>query len=146
MNEAYPRMYLYRRIVQAKIYIDAYYGSDLDIDNIADEACFSKFHFIRLFKEIYGKTPHQYLVDVRIHHACTLLATGTSVTDTCYKVGFESVGSFSSLFSKVTGFSPSRYAANKLLMKEAIQEVPLQFIPGCFTDKNGYNNSNFQEA
>jgi len=56
----YPKVYLYRGIVQAKPFIDNNYA-----DHIADEAFFSKFHFIRLFKKIYSKTPHQYLITVR---------------------------------------------------------------------------------
>lgn len=47
-------------MVQAKLFIDFNYAESIDISNIADEACFSKFHFIRLFKKIYGRTPHQY--------------------------------------------------------------------------------------
>jgi AraC-like DNA-binding protein len=68
-TELYPRVYLYRRIVQAKLFIDSKYADKIDLDNISDEACFSKFHFIRLFNSIYGKTPHQYLTFVRIEKA-----------------------------------------------------------------------------
>ena len=64
--EHYPKIYLVRRVVQAKLFIDEHYAERLDLDNISDEACFSKFHFIRLFRNIYGKTPHQYLTTVRI--------------------------------------------------------------------------------
>src|SRR5688572_733274 len=95
---SYPHMYLYRRIVQAKLFIDAHYPEALDLDEIADEACFSKFHFIRQFKKIYHKTPHQYLVSVRMQHALLLLKKGNGVTDVCYAVGFESPGSFCTLF------------------------------------------------
>ena len=68
-TEHYPKIYLYRRIVQAKLFIDKFYSEKIDLDNISDEAYFSKFHFIRLFKSIYGKTPHQYLTTVRIEKA-----------------------------------------------------------------------------
>lgn len=60
-KDQYPKMYLYKRIVQAKLYIDNHYANNIDLNDISDEAYFSKFHFIRLFKSIYGKTPHQYL-------------------------------------------------------------------------------------
>ena len=72
-TEQYPKVYLYRRIVQAKLFIDNNYAENIDLDNISDEAYFSKFHFIRLFKNIYGKTPHQYLIFVRIEKAIELL-------------------------------------------------------------------------
>ena len=53
MSEAgYPKVYLYQRIVKAKLFIDAHYSKTIDLDNISDEAYFSKFHFIRTFKKI----------------------------------------------------------------------------------------------
>ncbi len=97
MEENYPKIYLYKRIVQAKLFIDTHLSDDIDLDNIADEAYFSKFHFIRLFKTIYGKTPHQYLTRVRIESAKELLQKDTSVTETCFSVGFESITSFTAL-------------------------------------------------
>ena len=60
MNDEYQKAYLYRQIVQAKLYIDQHYAENIDVQNIAYQAHFSKFHFLRLFKSIYGKTPHQY--------------------------------------------------------------------------------------
>lgn len=64
--EHYPKVYLYKRIVQAKLFIDQHYAKPIDVSNISDEASFSKFHFLMRFKKIYGKTPHQYLTRVRI--------------------------------------------------------------------------------
>ncbi len=81
MKENYPKIYLYKRIVQAKLFIDTHFNNDIALSNIADEAYFSKFHFIRLFKTIYGKTPHQYLTEVRIENAKVFLQKGISVTD-----------------------------------------------------------------
>src|SRR5690606_18560243 len=102
-TEEYPKVYLYRRIVQAKLFIDSNYADKIDIDNISDEAFFSKFHFIRLFKKIYGKTPHQYLKFVRIKKAQQLLRTENSVSMVCFSVGFDSLSSFSGLFKRITG-------------------------------------------
>ncbi len=99
-SEQYPKVYLYRRIVQAKMFIDRHYADEIDLDNIADEAWFSKFHFIRLFKSSYGKTPHQYLQAVRIHHAQLLLKEDKSVSDACFSVGFQSLTTFSGLFKR----------------------------------------------
>src|SRR5437870_10067267 len=106
---AYPKIYLYKRIVQAKLFIDAHYADNIDLDAIADEAYFSKFHFIRLFKSIYGKTPHQYLTYVRIERAKQYLKSDFTVTDTCCKVGFDSLTSFIGLFKKHEGQTPSAY-------------------------------------
>jgi len=68
-KDQYPKVYLYRRIVQAKLFIDRHFAEKIDLTNIAEEATFSKFHFIRLFKKVYGKPPHQYLISVRVEKA-----------------------------------------------------------------------------
>jgi AraC-like DNA-binding protein len=144
--ESYPKIYLYKRIVQAKLFIDANFSDAIDLDNIADNAFFSKFHFIRLFKTIYGKTPHQYLTKVRIENAKELLQKELSVSDTCFKVGFDSVSSFSGLFKRYTGFSPSAYQQQYIKRREQIKEAPLHFIPNCFAEQKGWTkNSNFEE-
>lgn len=147
MNQDYPKIYLYRRIVQAKLYIDAHYADSIDLDNIADEASFSKFHFLRIFKNTYGKTPHQYLTHVRVEKAMQLLKEGESVSGACYGVGFDSLGSFSTLFRKRTGLSPSEFYLQQKKLKQEIGKAPLKFVPGCFAEKKGWKqNSNFQEA
>src|SRR5438552_3500394 len=107
--EQYPKIYLYRRIVQGKLFIDNHYTENIDLANISDEAYFSKFHFIRLFKKVYGKTPHQYLTTVRIKKAMELLEADISVSEVCYAVGFESLSSFCGLFKRIAGLTPSTY-------------------------------------
>jgi AraC-like DNA-binding protein len=131
-------MYLYRRLVQAKLFIDAHYAEPIDLNAIADEAYFSKFHFIKQFKSIYRLTPHQYLISRRIGKAQELLKAGSMVSDVCYRVGFESLPSFSGLFKRVTGVTPSAYLAQQQDLKAQIMETPLHFIPGCFAHKNGW--------
>jgi len=134
----YPKLYFYRRIVQAKLYIDDHYGDSIDLNNIADEAWFSKFHFIRAFKNTYGKTPHQYLIYVRIEKACELLKTGIPVSEVCYAVGFESLSSFSGLFKRMVGLSPSAYVARQQNLQQQIVKSPLSFVPACFAEKSGW--------
>ena len=147
MSENYPKIYLYKRIVSAKLFIDAHFGEDIDLGNIADCAYFSKFHFIRLFKTIYSKTPHQYLTQVRIESAKLLLQKGEPVTETCFAVGFDSVSSFSGLFRRYTNFSPAEYQQHYKKREEQIQNIPLQFIPNCFAEQKGWTQkSNFQEV
>src|SRR5688500_18723602 len=124
-TEEYPKVYLYRRIVQAKLFIDKHYADKIDLNNISDEAYFSKFHFLRLFKIIYGKTPHQYLISVRIEKATQLLRSGESVSDVCSQVGFDSLTSFSGLFKRIVGVSPSAYLMQQQLLKSQIIKTPL---------------------
>lgn len=138
MHEPYQKIYLYKRIVQAKLYIDLHYAEKIDLSNIANEATFSKYHFIRLFKSIYGKTPHHYLTQVRINAARELLKKNISVTEVCDSVGFDSVTSFAGLFKKLTGFSPSSYQQHHQMRNAQIQERPLQFVPNCFAETYGW--------
>lgn len=146
-KEPYPKVYLYRRIVQAKLYIDNQYGDTIDLTSMADEAYFSKFHFIRLFRKTYGKTPHQYLTWVRLEKAKELLQTEASVADACYAVGFDSITSFTGLFKRITGITPSAYQAEQRKRKEEIKMIPLKYIPFCFAEKKGWlKKSNFEES
>lgn len=148
MNEEfYPKVYLYRRIVQAKLFIDTNYADNIDLNNIVDEAYYSKFHFIRQFKKIYCKTPHQYLTLVRIEKSMQLLRTDFPVSEACYSVGFQSLSSFSGLFKQIVGITPSAYLAQQQEIKAQILKTPLKFVPGCFSDKNGWSKkSNFEEV
>ncbi|PYS86426.1 MAG: AraC family transcriptional regulator [Acidobacteria bacterium] len=138
--ELYPRQYLYLRTVRAKLFIDENFGSNIDLDKIADEACFSKFHFARLFRSIYGSTPHQYLTHVRIERSKEYLADGQTVAFVCYKVGFDSLSSFTGLFKRRTGLTPRQYQVDRLNFKEAVAAKPLHHIPGCFAEKKGWKS------
>ena len=146
-TEEYPKIYLYKRIVQAKLFIDTHYADRIDIDHKSDEAFFSKFHFIRLFKQIYGKTPHQYLTSVRIDNAVLLFQQNNPVSDVCFSVGFESLGSFSVLFKRTVGVSPSVFLTQEQHRKQQIVKNPLNFISGCFAYKLGWTkHSNYEEV
>src|SRR5688572_9641908 len=123
--EQYPKVYLYRRIVQAKLFIDNNYSNKIDLNDIAGRAFFSKFHFIRLFKKTYNKTPHQYLIHVRIKNAKLLLKSGKSITDVCFSIGFESLGSFTELFKRQVGITPSAYQIYQQRLKAEMLKSPL---------------------
>jgi AraC-like DNA-binding protein len=137
--EQIPKIYLYRRIVLAKLFIDEHFAEDIDLDAIAGEAAFSKFHFIRLFKMAYGKTPHQYLTLVRIEKAKLLLQDHHSVTDVCFSVGFDGISSFTHLFKRFTQLTPSAYQQQQRKRKEDMAIAPLKYIPGCFAEQKGWN-------
>ena len=138
MSDEYPKQYLYRRVVRAKLFIDEEFAADIDLANVANEACFSKFHFIRLFKSIYGKTPHQYLTDVRIDRARALLSEDATVAHTCFSVGFDSIGSFTGLFRRRIGVTPAAFQ-RALRAKQAETAVrPVKFVPNCFVEMHGW--------
>ena len=138
VKDAYPNQYLYRRVVRAKLYIDEHYAAKLDLANIADEACFSKFHFTRLFKEIYGKTPHQYLTGIRVEEAKKHLSSGDTVAKACFSVGFDSISSFTGLFKRRVGLTPAVFQTLELQKKAEIATVPLKHVPNCFAEKKGW--------
>ena len=127
---------IYQRIVIAKVFIDENYHESIDLEQISKKAYLSRFHFHRLFTRIYRKTPHQYLTQKRLEAAKTLLAKESiSITDVCNQIGFESLGSFSSLFRKESGYSPQYYRNIAWLKKKLSKEQPGRFIPHCFIEQ-----------
>ena len=136
--EQYERMYLYKRIVKAKLFIDSHYAHNIDLTNIAEEAYFSKYHFIRLFKSIYGKTPHHYLTKVRIENAMLLLAKEIPVADVCSMIGFDSPTSFTAVFKKIIGKTPSAFQNEQRIKKQLANTNPLSVVPNCFAETHGW--------
>lgn len=126
------KVYLYKRLVQAKLFIDQHYAEKIDLDNIAEEAHFSKFHFIRLFKKVYGKTPHHYLTQVRVAQAKLLLMKRDTVAEVSFAIGFESVTSFTGLFKKIVGVTPAVFQQQQHARRLNIAASPLRYIPNCF--------------
>jgi AraC-like DNA-binding protein len=124
--------------VLAKLFIDGHYAEDIDLEAMAGEAAFSKFHFIRLFKMAYGKTPHQYLTVVRIEQAKLLLQKDMPVGEVCFSVGFDGISSFTHLFKRFTRLTPSAYQQQQKRRRQAMAEAPLTFIPGCFAAQKGW--------
>jgi AraC-like DNA-binding protein len=109
----YPHDDLTRQIKSAKLYIDRNFSEDLNIDKIAGKALVSKFHFIRVFKRYYGRTPNQYLQEVRIEMAKKILLKRKNIDEVCESIGFKSKTSFISLFKKMTGVTPLAYQNKK---------------------------------
>ena len=124
-DEAHIRAQLNR----ARALIDDCYDQPLDLERIAGAASFSRYHFIRLFKQAFDQTPHQYLMRRRIEQAKALLSAGElSVTEVCFAVGFQSLGSFSTLFHRSVGQPPKLYRARVLVRGWS----PCGFVPACF--------------
>jgi AraC-like DNA-binding protein len=105
----YPHDDLTKQIMQSKLYIDKHFSENINLDKIAGKALISKFHFIRVFKKYFGRTPNQYLQEIRIEKAKKLLQKGNSIDEVCIAIGFSSKTSFIKLFRKMTGFTPMGY-------------------------------------
>ena|GEM_PF-139777 len=135
--DAYPKAYLYARIVKAKLFIDAHFPEPIDVEAISGEAAFSKFHFIREFRSIYGRTPREHLSNCRIERAKELLAEGAQVLDACLAVGFSSLSSFSRSFKQATGSTPAAFRDAALQRQKKESAQPLTFVPDCFSGAHG---------
>ena len=119
-------LFLLPALRRARDLLDRDYAKPLDIEAMAREAGYSRFHFARAFANAYGETPRAYLTRRRIERAKTLLRTANlSVTEICLLVGFESLGSFSSRFRSLVGQSPSAYR------EAAVRAGGAPPIPGC---------------
>ncbi|MBI1761799.1 MAG: helix-turn-helix transcriptional regulator [Acidobacteria bacterium] len=128
----------WQRLCRARRLMDQHYQQPLNLDRLAHQACFSRFHFLRLFQQYFGKTPHQYLTEKRIQRAKELLdASRLPVTEVCFEVGFASLGSFSTLFRKVAGVSPAHYRARFDQPRPLATPAQLAAIPACFLMKFG---------
>jgi len=101
-------------VIGVRSYIDNNYENELNLDFLSRIRFVSKYHMLRLFKRHYGLTPRQYLIDKRIEKSKEQLINGMSVTETCFAVGFESLGSFSTLFKFKIGKSPSEFQKEQL--------------------------------
>src|SRR3989454_10840182 len=101
-----------RHLLRAKDLADARYFDRLDVDDLADAAGLSRAHFSREFRRAFGESPHGYLLTRRLERAAALLrATDRSVADICFSVGLQSVGSFTTNFTRSYGMPPTAYRA-----------------------------------
>ena len=90
--------------------MDREYAQPLDVEALARGVHMSAGHLSREFKRAFGESPYQYLMTRRIERAMTLLRRGDlSVTEVCFEVGCQSLGTFSTRFTELVGVSPSSY-------------------------------------
>lgn len=106
---------LFRRVSKAKNYLDEYYQEDVPNAQLAELSAMSEYHFFRTFKQVFGLSPHQYLLDRRLKQALALLKTRRyTVTDIAHLTGFIDVYSFSKAFKKAFGIPPSTLQNSKI--------------------------------
>ena len=121
------------RLCRARDRLQEPHDDGLSIDDVARTAGVSPFHFIRRFRALFGETPHQFRMRARLDRAKHLLAVSDySVTDVCMEVGLTSLGSFSDLFARRVGVSPSVYRRRIRSIRRP-RAVPLERTPGCLT-------------
>ncbi|HET9737149.1 MAG TPA: helix-turn-helix transcriptional regulator [Solirubrobacteraceae bacterium] len=115
-----------RHLLRARDLADARYFEPLDVDDLARAAGLSRAHFSREFRRAFGESPHAYLLTRRLERAAALLrTTDRSVADICFSVGLQSVGSFTTSFTRTFGASPTAYRAT---FPPATQRM---MVPSC---------------
>jgi len=124
----------FARLCRARDYLADCYCDRVKLENAAQKACLSRFHFNRLFVRAFGETPHEFVTRRRIEEAKKLLLRDAhSVTDICFAVGYESLGSFSTRFRSLTGLSPASFRREaRLAFGGFASHWPLYFIPACY--------------
>ena len=104
------RIDLYKRLAMARDWMDKHYATTFSLKQAADISMLNMEHFLRMFRQAFSETPHQYLTSVRIKKAQQLLInTEDPVSVVCEQIGFESLSSFSSLFKQRTGLAPAKF-------------------------------------
>ena len=135
------RLPIERQLLKARDFVDARYAEPLTVDDMARAAGLSRAHFSREFRRAFGESPHAYLLTRRLERAAGLLRnTDYPVADICYRVGWESLGSFTTSFGRMFGQSPAQYRA------AAPPAVGLALIPACVQRLHGRpGNRTFRE-
>jgi AraC-like DNA-binding protein len=130
----FDRPDLFRRLCHARDLLGEVSERRISIEEIAREIAISPFHFIRQFEAVFGVTPHQFRIQSRLDQAKRLLASGGfSVTDVCLDVGFSSLGSFSDLFTRRVGVTPSAYRRRVRPLVQVPGTLPPDLTPGCLS-------------
>lgn len=101
--------YHYIQVRQSRSFMERYLSEKIALDEIASTAFMSRFHYVRMFKRVYGLSPMQYLRDMRINKAKGLLKDGIGVSRVCTEVGYDSLPTFCNAFKKATGYTPGDF-------------------------------------
>ena len=117
----------FRRLVRGRDLLQSSDDDAITVREVAARVGLSPFHFIRTFAALFGDTPHQFRTRARLARAQVLLAAGVTVTTACVEVGFSSLGSFSLLFQRRIGASPSVYRRQVAVPRSFGAPV----VPGC---------------
>ncbi|HEY9262351.1 AraC family transcriptional regulator [Chitinophaga sp.] len=104
------RVELYKRLSRAMDVLRSNFCGEVSLDQLATAACLSKYHFLRLFRSVYGLSPYQYIQHLRIEKARGLLIdSAIPIGDLASLLGFDNSQSFSRLFNQRVGIYPSHY-------------------------------------
>jgi AraC family transcriptional regulator len=119
-----------RRAVEAALWIEAHAHEPIGLESAANEVRLSAFHFLRLFRDVLGVTPHQYLVRSRLRRAARLLTDDDrSITDVAFDVGFGDLSNFVRTFHRAAGVSPRGFrraaGGDRKIFQDRLEALPL---------------------
>lgn len=100
------------RIDSARHYLEAHYREKVTLDELAEVSALSPSHFLRMFRDTTGLTPHAYLTQVRIEAATSLLRSGASFADVAHATGFADQSHFTKNLKRILGVTPSQYVVH----------------------------------
>lgn len=103
---------VFKRLSLAHSHLLEHFQQPVSLEELSKVAMLSRFHLIRLYRQLYGLSPHQHLLQLRIEHAGRLLKNGVSPTEVAHRLSFSDRRAFSKAFKKVTGTTPSSLAAS----------------------------------
>ncbi len=124
----------YRRLCRGRDLLTAEYQSRVLLQQAAREACLSEYHFHRLFRTTFGETPHQFRTRLRLERAKQMLASQRTVTEVCFEIGYESLGSFSSKFRAQFGRSPLEFQREVRHIFGYSAPWRILMVPECFLE------------
>jgi AraC family transcriptional regulator len=108
---------IYSRLTIATDYIHSFYNKEITLEELAQKACMSKFHFLRLFKEVYKSTPHQYITTIRLKKAEKLLQKREhSIIEIAWLTGYDDPSTFSRAFHRTYNKWPQQYRAMEIVL------------------------------
>lgn len=124
------------RLRRAREFIFDHVGEPLPLVELAHRAELSPYHFLRTFHAAFGETPGACVTRARLELAKELLVgSELPVTEICLQVGFESLGSFSTLFARRVGTPPSRYRARLKRLVQVPEQLVSPAVPFCFLER-----------
>jgi AraC-like DNA-binding protein len=126
------------RLCRARDLIRDCFDEPISLEDCALEAGLSPWHLLRSFRAAFGETPKEYLTRLRLKQAQHLLTVSSrSITEVCLDVGFSSLGTFSLLFKRHTGYSPKDFRKQIRGWVTVPGVAPWVYVPFCFASRFG---------
>ncbi|OUS28114.1 AraC family transcriptional regulator ['Osedax' symbiont bacterium Rs2_46_30_T18] len=96
-------------MLKARDFIQDNLKFDISLDEVCGQVHLSKYHFLRMFRQQFGITPHQYILNARINRAREDLESGLALDDVVFDYGFTDLSHFNRRFKPIYGMTPRAY-------------------------------------